>query len=73
MDFGRWMAAQGAQPAPQAEEPPMEEEGTYWLECRACGKWEIVTHKAFENGDTGWYSEDPESGEGLCGGPFCTP
>ena len=43
-----------------------------WLEC-SCGKYEIVSISAYENGDTGWYSDDIESGKGLCCGQFCMP
>ena len=62
-DFGAWFAEQG-----KAE----EEDGEIYLRCR-CGKSEVVSLKAYENGDTGWYSEDPDSGVGLCGSQFCTP
>jgi hypothetical protein len=63
-DFGSWFAEQGK------EEP----ETHFWLKCRGCGKEELVERKAYENGDVAWYSEDEESGEGVCGGSqFCCP
>ena len=50
-----------------------DEEVYLSLHCYACGRDQIVTLAAFENGDTGWYSTDPESGVGLCGGTqWCT-
>jgi hypothetical protein len=65
-DFGSWFSEQGKGETEEIDD-------TIWLECH-CGKWETVSRAAFENGDTGWYSEDPDSGKGLCGGSqFCTP
>lgn len=63
-DFGAWFSEQGKEPEVEDDE--------IRLEC-PCGKSEWVSRKAVENGGAGWYSEDPDSGEGLCGGPFCMP
>lgn len=77
MDFGRWMAKQGQkeEDPPKVEEPPQENDPDerIYLEC-GCGKTEVVTRRALENGDTGWYVDPtwPE-GRGLCGGQFCMP
>jgi hypothetical protein len=66
-DFGAWLNNQG-----KAKEAEKAAEDGFCLECR-CGKYEYVTMEAFENGDTGWFSENPESGKGLCGGQWCMP
>lgn len=68
-DFGAWFSEQGKAKDVGAA---AETEDGFCLECR-CGKHEYVTLAAFENGDTGWFSEDPESGKGLCGGQWCMP
>jgi hypothetical protein len=65
-DFGAWFAEQG-----KGETEDVDD--TLYLKCR-CGKSEFISLAEYENGDTGWYSEDLESGRGLCGGgPGCTP
>jgi hypothetical protein len=63
-DFGAWFSEQGKEPEVVDDE--------IHFEC-GCGMSEWVSRKAYENGDTRWYSEDPDSGKGLCCGPFCLP
>jgi hypothetical protein len=62
-DFGSWFSEQG-----KSEEV----DGIAWMKCCGCGKTETVSIKAYENGDTGWYTEyeveDEGTYEGVCGG-----
>jgi hypothetical protein len=64
-DFGSWFAEQGKSDKAQEDEE-------IYFRC-GCGKTEVVSRKAYENGDTRWYSEDPDSGVGLCGSQWCMP
>lgn len=66
-EFGQWFADVG-----KGETEELDD--SLWLVCTGCGKSDVVSRAEFENGDSGWYSEDPESGEGLCTGSlFCLP
>lgn len=70
-DFGAWLSGQG-QSASESE--PQDQDEEFPLDCTGCGKHEWVNRSAYENGDTGWYSDNPESGKGRCGGSqWCTP
>lgn len=80
-DFGKWFAEQGTeQPVYSTAQKPLAADhvslgdDVLHMRCWGCGKEETVERKAYENGDTGWYSEDFKTGTGLCGGgPRCTP
>lgn len=70
-DFGSWFSEQG-------KSEPEAVDGSAWMKCCGCGKTETVSLKAYENGDTGWHTEDEVEDEGtyegVCGGSqFCLP
>jgi len=72
-DFDSWFNQQRF-----VDEKTEEEDDKFSIQCSSCGRHEYVSLRAYENGDTGWYSdEDPQSWDsiwGLCGGgPGCCP
>lgn len=73
--FEQWFNSQ-AKPTPAT--PEIIDESGYQdgdllhFRC-SCGKTETVTYGAYFNGDTGWYVEDIEQGDGACGSQFCMP
>lgn len=62
-DFGAWFAAQGVK-----EQMTPDEDEQFRMECYGCGKVEYITWADYEQGDKGWYSDNPGSGKGVCGG-----